>query len=192
MDTLLHGRFRLEATWAAVVAAILLGFVNSFVRPLHRARSKPLRAALVVVLTVLVNAILLQIFVWVGADVSTQGFIWVLVAAAFVTLLAGLINWLVGFNRTERPRPFIREKPAPGSREPTGASRPAAEPRDRRYLGQHRHLMPVRLDEKPEIVRAGGNQLGVGKRDQVLLRRGPEGSGRTSACRRNRLLSWRS
>jgi putative membrane protein len=120
VDSLLHGRFRLEATWAAVVAAIFLGFVNSFVRPLHRARSKPLRASLVVVLTVVVNAILLQIFVWVGADVSSQGFLWVLLAAAFVTLLTGLINWLVGFNRTERPRPVIRQKPAPGSKGSNG------------------------------------------------------------------------
>jgi uncharacterized membrane protein YvlD (DUF360 family) len=111
VDSLLHGRFRLEATWAAVVAAILLGFVNSFVRPLHRARSKPLRAVLTVILTVLVNALLIMIFVWVGADVTTQSFVWVLPAAAFVTLLAGLINWLVGFGNKEKPRPITREKP---------------------------------------------------------------------------------
>ncbi len=115
VDSLLDGRFRLEATWAAVVAAVLLGFVNSLVRPLHRARSKPQRAALAVVVTVLVNALILQIFVWVGADVTTQGLLWVLLAAAFVTLLAGIINWLVGFNHKERPRPIIREKPAAGS-----------------------------------------------------------------------------
>ncbi len=120
VDSLAHGRFRLEATWAAVVAAILLGFVNSFVHPLRRAGSKPLRASLVVLLTVLANAILIQIFVWVGADVTTQGFVWVLLTAAFVTLLTGLINWLVGFNRTERPRPVIREKPSPGSKGSNG------------------------------------------------------------------------
>jgi putative membrane protein len=112
VDSLVDGRFRLEATWAAVVAAVLLGFVNSLVRPLHRARSKPLRAALTVLLTVLVNALLLQIFVWVGADVTTQGFLWVLLPAAFVTLITGLINWLVGFNQKERPRSVIRKKPA--------------------------------------------------------------------------------
>lgn len=115
VDSLLHGRFRLEATWAAIVTAVLLGFVNSFVRPLHRARSKPLRAGAVVILTVLVNALLLQIFVWVGADVTTQGFLWVVLAAAFVTLLAGVINWLVGFHQKERPRPAILERPTAGS-----------------------------------------------------------------------------
>jgi uncharacterized membrane protein YvlD (DUF360 family) len=115
IDSLLHGRLKLEATWAALLAAILLGFVNSFVRPLHRARSKPHRAALTIAATVLVNAFLLQLFVWVGADVSSQGFVWVLLAAAFVTLVSGLINWQVGFNRKERPRPTIRQKTPAGA-----------------------------------------------------------------------------
>ena len=124
VDSLLHQRFRLEATWAAVIAAVLLGFVNSFVRPLHRARSKPLLAALTVIVTVLVNALILQIFVWVGADVTTQGFLWVLLAAAFVTLLTGLINWLVGFNQKGKPRPAVREKRAAGSG-PSNGRKPA-------------------------------------------------------------------
>jgi uncharacterized membrane protein YvlD (DUF360 family) len=111
VDSLLHERFRLEATWAAVVAAVLLGFVNSLIRPLHRARSKPLRAALVVIVTILVNALILQTFVWLGADVSTRSFLWILVAAAFVTLLAALINWQIGFNPKGRPRPTIVDKP---------------------------------------------------------------------------------
>jgi putative membrane protein len=114
VDSLLHGRFKIEATWAAVLAAILLGFINSFVRPLHRVRSRPQRAVLVAVATVLVNALLLQIFVWVGADVTSTGFQWVLLAAAFVTLVTGLINWLIGFAGKEGPRPTIRERTRAG------------------------------------------------------------------------------
>ena len=123
VDTLLDGRFKLEATWAAVLAAILLGFVNSFVRPLHRARSKPQRAALAAVLTVLVNALLLMVFVWVGADIAALSFLWVLLTAAFVTFLTGVINGLVGFNRHERQRPSIRNNRGPRSDGP--ARRPA-------------------------------------------------------------------
>jgi hypothetical protein len=51
------------------------------------------------------------LFVWVGADVSTLGFLNVLLAAAFVTLISGLINWQVGFGHKEKPRPSIRERP---------------------------------------------------------------------------------
>jgi uncharacterized membrane protein YvlD (DUF360 family) len=115
VDSLLNGRFKLEATWAAVLAAVLLGFVDSFVRPLHRARSRPYRAAVIVALTALANVLILQIFVWVGADVSTEGLQWVVLTAAFLTLITGLINWQVGFNQKEKPRPTIRGKQAGGS-----------------------------------------------------------------------------
>jgi putative membrane protein len=115
-DSLLHARFHLEATWAGVLAAIVLGFINGLVRPLHRARSKPHRAVLAVILTVLVNALVLQLFVWTGADLQTRGFLWVLLAAAFVTLLAGLINWQVGFHQRDKSRTsLLRDKPGRGS-----------------------------------------------------------------------------
>jgi putative membrane protein len=107
-DSLLHERFHFAKTWPAVLAAIVLGFLNGFVRPLHRAKSKPQRAALRVVITLVVNALILQLFVWVGADVTTGGFLYVLLAAAFVTLVSGLINWQVGFGSKEKPRPGAR------------------------------------------------------------------------------------
>ena len=46
--------------------------------------------------TVLVNALVLQAMVWAGA-LSSTGFVWVLAAAAFLALLGGVINWLIGF-----------------------------------------------------------------------------------------------
>src|SRR4030042_2970951 len=105
LDSVLHARFHLGATWAAVVAAVVLGFVNSLVRPLHRARTKPARAVLTVALTVLLNALILQVFVWVGPELTVASFLWVLLAAAFVTLLTGLINWQVGFSQKGKFRP---------------------------------------------------------------------------------------
>jgi putative membrane protein len=110
VDSLLHEDFHFAKTWPAVLAAMVLGFLNSFVRPLHRAKSKPQRAALTVVVTVLVNALLLQLFVWVGADVTTHGFLYVLLAAAFATVVAGLVSWQVGFGSKEKPRPGARTR----------------------------------------------------------------------------------
>ena len=111
VDSLLHARFHFAKTWPAVVAAIILGLLDSFIRPLHRGRSKPGRAAVVAGATVLVNALILQLFVWVGADVTTLGIQWVLVAAMFITVISGLINWQVGFRGKERPRPGVRTRP---------------------------------------------------------------------------------
>ncbi len=117
VDSLLHERFRFTATWAAVIAAIVLAFVDSFVKPLHRARSKPGRAALAAALNVLVDALILQLFVWVGAGLTTLGFLWVLLAAAFATLVAGLINSQVGFTASGKRRP------GSGGRERAGSGR---------------------------------------------------------------------
>jgi putative membrane protein len=127
VDSLLHERFHLEATWPAVLAAIVLGFMNSFVRPLHRVRSRPQRAALATLINLLVNALILQLFVWVGADVTTRGFIWVVLAAVLVTLVSGLINWQIGFGQKDKPRPIVPERPSAN-----GKSRRTAGPEGRR------------------------------------------------------------
>jgi uncharacterized membrane protein YvlD (DUF360 family) len=112
VDSLLHERFHLEATWAGVAMAFVLSFLNSFIRPLQWGKSKPQRAALVTIINVLVNALIIQLFVWVKVELTTAGFIWVLLTATFVTLLAGVINWLVGFGPKDKPRSTVRERPA--------------------------------------------------------------------------------
>jgi putative membrane protein len=126
LDSLLHERFHLDASYPAILAAVLLGFANSFVRPLHRARSQPLQAVIVVALTLFVNFLFLQIFVWTGAGLSTTSFAWVIVAAAFITLLTGVINWLIGFPSKERPRPTLRAKEdrPGGNKRDKGATEP--------------------------------------------------------------------
>jgi hypothetical protein len=42
--------------------------------------------------------------VWVGADLTTRGFHWVLLAGAFVTLITGLIDSQVGFGKLGKQR----------------------------------------------------------------------------------------
>jgi uncharacterized membrane protein YvlD (DUF360 family) len=110
VDSVAAGRFRVQAVWVAVVLALLLALLNSFVRPLRGLKSKPLVALIVVVLTVLVNALILQLFVWTGASLAATSFVWVLVTGAFVSLLAGVINWLVGFKGKEKAHQAARER----------------------------------------------------------------------------------
>jgi putative membrane protein len=104
VDSVAGGRFIIREEWEAVILALLLGFLNSLVRPLHRLRAKPLYALVTAVLTVLVNALILQAMVWAGA-ITVAGFAWVLAAAALLALVTGAISWLIGFGGTERARP---------------------------------------------------------------------------------------
>lgn len=111
VDSLIAPRFFVEAVWVAVIIAVVLGLLNSLIRPLHMAKKKPWYAVTVTVVTVLVNALILQIFVWAGAPLSATHFVWVLVMAAFLSLLGGVLNWLIGFKMKEKkPSVIARER----------------------------------------------------------------------------------
>ncbi len=112
LDSLATPRFWVQAVWAAVVLAVILALVNSLIRPLHRLRSRPYRALTMVVFTLAINALVLQAFVWIGARLSTTSPIWVLVAAVFLAVVGGLINWLIGFRPKEKPGAVSRERRA--------------------------------------------------------------------------------
>jgi putative membrane protein len=103
VDSVAGECFVLKGVWAAVILAFLLGLLNSIIRPLWRARTKPVSASAVAIATVLVNALILQALVWAKA-LSSGGFAWVLLTAAFVTVITGTISWLIGFGGTEKPR----------------------------------------------------------------------------------------
>ncbi len=126
VDSVAGGRFRVLAVWAAVVLAVVLASLNSPIRPLRRIWNKPSVALMTAVLTVLMNVLVLQIFIWVGSQVSATSFAWVLAVAALVCLLAGVINWLVGFKTKEKSRaasPQKNETRATRKRE-AGVTRP--------------------------------------------------------------------
>ena len=121
VDSLLHGRFQLGSHLGGGRRRDPPRLPQQLrPAPSPRQEQAPQAQSLVAVLTVLVNALILQLFVWVGADVTTQGFVWVLLAAAFVTLLAGLINWLMGFNQQGETSPGHPAKSP--RRAPTGSN----------------------------------------------------------------------
>jgi putative membrane protein len=110
VDSIAGGRLRVEAVWIAVVLAVVLGLINSLIRPLHRVKSKPRAAAVRAVATVVVNWIVLQSLIWGGVSLSSTSLVWTLALAAFLSLLAGIINWLIGFKSKEKARPATRER----------------------------------------------------------------------------------
>ncbi len=119
VDSLISPRLHVDAVWIAVVRAVLLGLLNSLVRPLYRVKAKPGMAIGEAVATVLFNTLVLQIVIWAGGPLSATSVAWVLATAAFLTLLGGLINWLIGFKKKERPASLVPEHRDP--RAPAGA-----------------------------------------------------------------------
>ena len=109
VDSLAAPRLLVEAVWVAIILALFLGVLNSLVRPLYRMRDKPGQAWGTAVITVLVNAFVMQLFIWTGAPLSSTGFQWVLATALFLTILAGLINWLIGFKPSKQRNVITRD-----------------------------------------------------------------------------------
>jgi len=112
VDSLISPRFHVGAVWIAVVLAVFLGLMNSLVRPLYRVKAKPAMAIGEAVTTVLLNVLVLQIVVWAGAPLSATSVLWVLITAVFLTVLGGLINWLIGFKKKEGPGALARQRRA--------------------------------------------------------------------------------
>jgi putative membrane protein len=109
VDSLLAPRFFVGAVWVAIVLGVLLGVLNSLVRPLHRLRSRPGQAWGAAVATLFVNTLVIQLFMWLGAPLSNTGFQWVLATALLLTLLGGVINWLIGFKPPKAPDVITRD-----------------------------------------------------------------------------------
>lgn len=112
VDSLIAPRFWVKAVWIAVILAVFLGLLNSLIRPLYRVRSKPALAIGETVFTVAINTLILQIMVWAGAPLSATSVVWVFATAAFLTLLGGTINWLIGFKQKDKPGRLTPEQRA--------------------------------------------------------------------------------
>jgi len=132
VDSVAGGRFKIGAVWVAVVLAVILGLLNSLIRPLHRVKSKPGLAISEAVVTVLINALVLQIVIWAGGPLSTAGIAWVFVMAAFLALLGSVINWLIGFKKKETPASRARERRAARTQQATAPKRGAEQAPDAR------------------------------------------------------------
>lgn len=104
VDSVAKGRFRIGAVWVAIVLAAVLALPNSFVRPFRATRRHLLSAALEVLTPIALNTLLLYVFIWAQAPLTATNPLWVILVAAFLALLAGVLNWLIGFRKKQPPR----------------------------------------------------------------------------------------
>lgn len=104
VDSVTGGRFLVGNVWVAVFLALVLGLINSLIKPLKRVRTRTGRALVVSLLTLLVNALFVQIFVW-STPLYSVNLSWTLLVAAFVAVVTGAIDWLIGFGPSPKARP---------------------------------------------------------------------------------------
>ena len=109
IDSVAGGRFRVGALWAAVLLALALGLMNSPIRPLHRVRTRTARSLIITLVTLIANALVVQVFAWV-TPLEVANLSWVVFVAAALSVLTGVINWLIGFKTAAKGRAAARSR----------------------------------------------------------------------------------
>lgn len=86
---------------AALVAGVILGFVNALVRPILLFLTLPLTLLTLGLFIFVVNAICFGLTAWLVPGFSIDGFLSALIGALFVSVVSWILNGLV-VGRTER------------------------------------------------------------------------------------------
>ncbi|MBX6350040.1 MAG: phage holin family protein [Clostridia bacterium] len=90
------GWVRFADLGTAVAAAVLLGIVNAVIRPLVLALTLPLNVATLGLFTFVVNALMLVLVAWLLPGMTVSGFLAAVFASIAVSLVSGVVSWLVG------------------------------------------------------------------------------------------------
>ncbi|MCX7887038.1 MAG: phage holin family protein [Verrucomicrobiae bacterium] len=90
-----------ESPRATLGATVALALVNTFVRPLVVVLTLPLNILTLGLFTLLINAAMLKLVSWIIPTFHVEGF-WTAVGGALVlSIVSGLLNWLLVPNRKE-------------------------------------------------------------------------------------------
>ncbi len=85
-----------ESWKSAVVAGLLLGLLNTFVRPIFRLLTLPINVATLGLFVVVTNALILVILDWLMPGLKIDGFLWAIVTAVIIAVITTFVNILVG------------------------------------------------------------------------------------------------
>ncbi|MBQ9555501.1 MAG: phage holin family protein [Muribaculaceae bacterium] len=80
--------------WWAVIVAIVLGFINSWIRPIVKFLSIPINMLTLGLFTLVINALMVMLCSWViGPHFVVANFWWALLFSIVLTLVAWLLHF---------------------------------------------------------------------------------------------------
>ena len=91
----------ISGPFPAVVAGVILGFVNAIIRPVLFVLTLPLTLFTLGLFIFVLNAICFALTAWVVPGFSVDGFWWALLGALLVSIVSWILNGLV-VGRRER------------------------------------------------------------------------------------------
>jgi putative membrane protein len=90
---------------AALAAALVLGLLNTFARPVFVLLSLPLSVATLGLFILVLNGIVLELLAWlIGESYKLGSFWWMIVLAVVIAVLTTVVNVAVGGDKPARTR----------------------------------------------------------------------------------------
>jgi len=86
--------FELDGIWAAIVAAVVLGLVNTFIRPILQIIALPITLVTLGVFAFLINVVLLWAVAYVVPGFEIDGFLTAAIASIVLTLVTMFLHKL--------------------------------------------------------------------------------------------------
>ncbi|GAB4253225.1 MAG: phage holin family protein [Thermoleophilia bacterium] len=89
---------------AALIAGLLLGILNTFVRPVFRLLALPITILTLGLFILVVNGFILEILDWLMDGFNISGFLWAIVAALLIGVVTSVINIVLGTSDKQERR----------------------------------------------------------------------------------------
>lgn len=119
---LLRGHIRYETTVDLFVAALLLGILNAFFRPIMMYLALPLLLLSLGLFMLVINACLLYLVHWImGTHFEVDGFGWAMLGSLIISVISLPLNILTGRGNV---RVSLRRQSRPPNSSPGGGSGP--------------------------------------------------------------------
>ena len=84
----------IDGPFAALVAGVILGFVNAIIRPVLFVLTLPLTLVTLGLFIFILNAICFALTAWLVPGFSVDGFWWALLGALLVSIVSWILNGL--------------------------------------------------------------------------------------------------
>jgi putative membrane protein len=82
----------IDSFGAALVAALLLGLVNAFIKPVLILLTLPLNILTLGLLTFIINGMLLSFVAWAIPGFIIEGFLWAIMGALILSIISTLLS----------------------------------------------------------------------------------------------------
>ncbi|MCP4306384.1 MAG: phage holin family protein [bacterium] len=86
------------SVWTILLVALVFGLINTFIRPILKALSLPLRMATFGLFTFVINAGMLAITAWITDALSIENFWAALLGAIVISVVSAVLGWFVPDN----------------------------------------------------------------------------------------------